>query len=178
MDWFVHCYRKYDLAYITNWKCMRFKTLSDDIKKEYKNRSIVVACAFVEIEDTDVRIHYLATKPLYECLNYARMLIGRLEKSLLCGTACRRVTIASYPDVEIGLVNLNDARKYEYPIERLTKLRENNDRPITGFVTKHGFVKSVGNNDMFYTNNNNSGHNFWKLLYKKSFTTPFNQTKK
>ena len=129
---------------------------------------VVVACAFIKIDDQNIQVHYLDTRPLYDFLGYATLLLNNIVRGLSNNLSAVRVIIASYHECTIGVVSPDKIAKLEYPKIRYEKYVKQFFNPYTGFsetIYFHYITEAVKKerNSRFYTNTNVLHHDYYYI---------------
>ena len=101
-EFFQDCFRLFDVSYLLDNLGMYNKDL--EVLPNYNTNPVVVSCFFYKYSTTNVEIHYLATRPLFDFLGYATSFLYNINNNIVSKTASN-LSIAYYPDAVIGIVN-------------------------------------------------------------------------
>ena len=146
------------------------KTHDDPLRTVFQQ--VVVACAFINIQDQNIEVHYIATRPLYEFLGYASLLLNNTVRWLSQNLGGVRVIIAYYPECVLGVVSPDDIKNRGYPQTRYEMYVNQFFNPCTGFIEKLKFdISELSKNSSekswrksrFYTNGNTIHHEFFYI---------------
>ena len=164
---FQDCFKIYDVCYVLDYQSMYNKT-HDSPPVRGKFQQIVVACAFMKIQDQNIEVHYLATRPLYDFLGYASLLLNNTVRSLSQNLRAVKVIIAYYPECTIGVVSPDQIKHLEYPKIRYEKYVKQFINPCTGFIEKMELELSPESEkswrkSRFYTNSKTIDHEFYYI---------------